>query len=1353
MKCRQKLLSSFSAILQEDLKLNKEIVEIVSEIMDVSACYLLKAVDKVFSSVVNVGREVDWKRLLPEIELSAFTKKGLTNLKDLYAFSLSTQVNSSLLLPFNSGQFQYIFLFFRDTSEFDEIDEQYANEIKADLVNSDLQVAEKEVSEKLRIGSMLEFQISEPRTFEFIEILSNFKQKLRQLCEIDSCSVYIANQKERNLWTKNTHSSDALIFPIIEDSIMGYSYINQTTVLYPESKISFSDLSHYKDKSIACLPILENKLKNPVIGVILITKSSTFEEFELWIAKKYSETLGSILYVRFLEVIGKNKALDLDSYGNQLDVPYENLFLQINKSTSLSRKSIQESGQNKKLPEIEQTLAMVLKCQNVSILNTDAAKFSEEIMNAIEEAEFQQSYQYLPVINGDRSKSFLVIGLEADIVACFHNFQNTLDENDLKNIQTLTRLLYSAKPFHSIHNKVIEEARHESLIYKWTSQLILISNLNLHKLLTCKSVIYKLESKNDITTLCHMALDIICALTNSLGAFIIIQEDISFVKFQNKEIYQVSEEEINLFEECAHSKAVIKQKKNRVEENCIIIPIVFNEVIGLISVFDKREETNREFTKFSIDDVKVLQEFAKTLAQAFAQYPSCSELSLQILSQYLRQSAIQYKPQSLFLAMRKAAQRIFDCDKINLFLLNAENLILVTQGIEDQISKGFSMALQGSIFSSAVKTGKSEIVNDVYNDSRFNPEIDKITGYKTSNMLALPIRNSLGKVFCLLECINKRTGIFHEKDIENSVKICQVFERVLDNWELMKKNIEEIFRLKGISNSVASYILVFNHERKLSYTNKPIEDVFGVSENEVLGIDFSLWLNLNKDLKEDIEKVYENPSLKLRRTSQKIKPARLHKVASFEFTILEDKKKAKGVFEYRVVQLQDISSDIFSGVVLILEDNSSIEALHQEFKEVQDQLRAITSPVTTETGLQKCIRELNFIVSKVDSQDTRDQIVDVVERLKAGGLKEPKFVLMNADKQEFETVNSIFYMDSVNYNTKLESSSPRKYSVNDLAEIIPLPSLRDWNLNSFAIENKYNYIYSMLSDFNAIKEYQINDEVLYNFILRVKGECNKRKNPYHNFNHCFSVMHSLYMLLSSTCAVSFFTPLDIFGLLIAAICHDIDHTGRTNMFEVNSKSQLALRYNDKSVLEQHHAAVTFEILMDEDSNIFQGLTSEMSRDIRKLIITAIMGTDMSKHYSILTNINARCNDIIDNPIGTITKDKENFAQFLLHSADLSHPTKHYRTYEMWSLLVCQEFSDQHLEEIAKNLPITEFMKDLDNPKVYYANEIGFLNYVVRPLWSCVNNLLKPDTEFLVETLEINIEIMKKKLEEWKTVES
>ncbi len=44
------------------------------------------------------------------------------------------------------------------------------------------------------------------------------------------------------------------------------------------------------------------------------------------------------------------------------------------------------------------------------------------------------------------------------------------------------------------------------------------------------------------------------------------------------------------------------------------------------------------------------------------------------------------------------------------------------------------------------------------------------------------------------------------------------------------------------------------------------------------------------------------------------------------------------------------------------------------------------------------------------------------------------------------------------------------------------------------------------------------------------------------------------------------------------MCHDVEHTGHNNAFEVSSSSELALTYHDVSVLENHHAAVSFKLL-------------------------------------------------------------------------------------------------------------------------------------------------------------------------------
>ena len=73
--------------------------------------------------------------------------------------------------------------------------------------------------------------------------------------------------------------------------------------------------------------------------------------------------------------------------------------------------------------------------------------------------------------------------------------------------------------------------------------------------------------------------------------------------------------------------------------------------------------------------------------------------------------------------------------------------------------------------------------------------------------------------------------------------------------------------------------------------------------------------------------------------------------------------------------------------------------------------------------------------------------------------------------------------------------------------------------------------------------------------------------------------------------------IDVLSLLLAAICHDLEHPGTTNAFQVNTASVLALRYNDVSVLENHHTAVAFATI--ERSGILAQLKEVCAAGLRR----------------------------------------------------------------------------------------------------------------------------------------------------------
>lgn len=95
-----------------------------------------------------------------------------------------------------------------------------------------------------------------------------------------------------------------------------------------------------------------------------------------------------------------------------------------------------------------------------------------------------------------------------------------------------------------------------------------------------------------------------------------------------------------------------------------------------------------------------------------------------------------------------------------------------------------------------------------------------------------------------------------------------------------------------------------------------------------------------------------------------------------------------------------------------------------------------------------------------------------------------------------------------------------------------------------------------------------------------------KDNPFHNSLHAADVTQSTNVLLNTPALEGVFTPLEVAGALFAACIHDVDHPGLTNQFLINSSSELALMYNDESVLENHHLAVAFKLLQTPGCDIF-----------------------------------------------------------------------------------------------------------------------------------------------------------------------
>ncbi|XP_050670657.1 cAMP-specific 3',5'-cyclic phosphodiesterase isoform X2 [Leptidea sinapis] len=248
-----------------------------------------------------------------------------------------------------------------------------------------------------------------------------------------------------------------------------------------------------------------------------------------------------------------------------------------------------------------------------------------------------------------------------------------------------------------------------------------------------------------------------------------------------------------------------------------------------------------------------------------------------------------------------------------------------------------------------------------------------------------------------------------------------------------------------------------------------------------------------------------------------------------------------------------------------------------------------------------------------------------------------------------------------------------------------------------------------------------------------------RENPFHNSLHAADVAQSTHVLLNTPALDAVFTPIEVCAALFAACVHDVDHPGLTNQFLVNSSSELALMYNDESVLENHHLAVAFKLLQNDGCDIFVNLHKKQRQTLRKMVIDMVLSTDMSKHMSLLADLKTMVETkkvagsgvlLLDN-----YTDRIQVLENLVHCADLSNPTKPLPLYKQWIQLLMEEFFLQGDREREHGMDISP-MCDRHNATIE-KSQVGFIDYIVHPLWETWADLVHPDAQDILDTLEEN----------------
>uniref|UniRef100_A0A3B3CEM6 Phosphodiesterase n=1 Tax=Oryzias melastigma TaxID=30732 RepID=A0A3B3CEM6_ORYME len=340
----------------------------------------------------------------------------------------------------------------------------------------------------------------------------------------------------------------------------------------------------------------------------------------------------------------------------------------------------------------------------------------------------------------------------------------------------------------------------------------------------------------------------------------------------------------------------------------------------------------------------------------------------------------------------------------------------------------------------------------------------------------------------------------------------------------------------------------------------------------------------------------------------------------------------------------------------------------------------------------------------------------------------------------------------------------------------PLMSqLNNWNFPIFSLVEKTHgktgcilsqVSYKLFEDSGLFETFKIPIKEFMNYFNALEN--GYRDIPYHNRIHATDVLHAVWYLTTqpvpglptlrtengihtdflSTDSANGITPratsflasrmnceleedygslaglipgLELMALYVAAAMHDYDHPGRTNAFLVATSAPQALLYNDRSVLENHHAASAWNLFMSQpEYNFLVNLEHVEFKRFRFLVIEAILATDLKKHFDFLTEFNAKVGDEGVSGIDwTNENDRLLVCQMCIKLADVNGPLKCKELHLQWTEGIINEFYEQGDEEASLGLPISPFM-DRSAPQLAQLQE-SFITHIVGPLCHSYDN--------------------------------
>lgn len=204
------------------------------------------------------------------------------------------------------------------------------------------------------------------------------------------------------------------------------------------------------------------------------------------------------------------------------------------------------------------------------------------------------------------------------------------------------------------------------------------------------------------------------------------------------------------------------------------------------TIFGVLQVHNKNTGKFTSDDEYLLQAFAAQAAMAIKGNGQGSPIPVSNAMMFIMKALSNgLDSNSLLQSLMKKTTQVMQADRSTVFLVDFANRELWSKVAEGTGINEIRFTMARGIAGHVATTGETVNIQEAYEDARFNKEIDIKTGYRTRTILCAPIRDETNTIIGVLQVLNKKEGIFTDKDVELIHAFARQVGRVLKSAQFI----------------------------------------------------------------------------------------------------------------------------------------------------------------------------------------------------------------------------------------------------------------------------------------------------------------------------------------------------------------------------------------------------------------------------------------------------------------------------------------------------------------------------------------------------------------------------------------